>query len=221
MDRNITVIYYTSNRENESFEQKIQNNLLETIEDLPLISVSQKPLGFGKNICVGDIGVSEINCRRQPLIGLYEVKTKYIAVAESDFLYPKEYFEFIPPTDECLYLANPVYVLFVQKGKKCLFSPKKHGSEGALITTKEYFINRLEFILEGQEKWHRRIAPRQDREIPQLLRISKFEIFYTEIPIVTFKTDNNMHRVTPHVYEKRTKDIPYWGNSHELARKFL
>lgn len=50
-----TVVYYTSNKEHEYFENKVKKRLLKTIGDIPLISVSQKPMkGFGKNICVGE-----------------------------------------------------------------------------------------------------------------------------------------------------------------------
>jgi hypothetical protein len=45
----VTILYYTSNREDESFEKKIQENILKQT-DLPIISVSQKPINFGKNI---------------------------------------------------------------------------------------------------------------------------------------------------------------------------
>ena len=56
-----TIVYYTSNRENPDFENRITFRLLKTAKKLnmPLINVTQKPMpGFGKNICVGDVGVS-------------------------------------------------------------------------------------------------------------------------------------------------------------------
>ena len=100
-----TVIYYTSNREVESFEQEIIKNLLVAADGLPIISVSHKPISLGKNICVGDVGISNHNIRRQTQIGAMEASTKYIALAESDCLYPKEYFRSIPPRKDKLYLS--------------------------------------------------------------------------------------------------------------------
>ena len=92
----LTVIYYTSNKEKELFESRIRESILDMIGDIPLISVSQKPIDFGKNICVGDVGVCGHNLFRQFQIGAKAAKTKYVCNVEADALYPKEYFEFTP-----------------------------------------------------------------------------------------------------------------------------
>ena len=218
MRNDLTVIYYTSNRERPEFEEKIEEDLLNKIGDLPLISVSQKPIDFGKNICVGDVGVSQINCRRQLLIGAKEAKTKFICAAEADFLYPEEYFEFVPEKENVIRLAVRVWVLFAQRGKMCIYSPKPRGSEGAMVVGRDYIVNTLEAMLSGFETWQ--YKREQDRRIPQLLSFGKFYPFECENPIVTFKTDNQMHRRTPHNLKKKTRDIPYWGNSNELLRRF-
>ena len=64
-----TIIYYTSNKEDEAFEGKTRKKLLEVCGDIPIISVSQKPIDFGKNICVGDVGACDANLYRQIQIG--------------------------------------------------------------------------------------------------------------------------------------------------------
>ena len=215
----LTVIYYTSNRENESFEKNIQKTLLENSNGLPIISVSQKPIDLGENICVGDVGISEINCRRQFLIGAKAAKTKYVCSAESDFLYPKAFFKFRPERENIIYLAVPVYILFAQKGKKTIYSPKKVSSEGCLIVGREYIISLLEGMLEGQPEW--RYETNGDRLIPHLLKVGETDTFELEQPIITFKTDNNMHRRTPHEYKNKTESMPYWGNAKDLRRKYL
>ena len=81
-----TILYYTSNRENEEFEEKIRQNILENCGDLPIISISQKPIDFGKNICVGDVGHSYLNEWRQILIGAKKARTKHVILCEADFL---------------------------------------------------------------------------------------------------------------------------------------
>jgi len=219
MRNDLTVVYYTSNREKESFESKIRQQLLSTIGELPLISVSQKPIKFGENICVGDVGVSEINCRRQLLIGVEASKTKYVCVAEADFLYPKEYFQFIPEKENAIYLAFPVYVLFVQKNKQCIYCPKPRGCEGAMFSSREYLIGKLQTMLDGKAKWKAKRT--SNREIPHLLEISRRRKFQLQTPIVTFKTDYQMHRRTPFSLTNKTRELPYWGLSHELRNKYL
>ena len=50
---NRTIIFYSSNRENERFEKFITDNLVKNSNGLPIISVTQKPMDLGHNICVG------------------------------------------------------------------------------------------------------------------------------------------------------------------------
>ena len=219
MRNDLTVIYYSSNREKESFETKIIAHLLSQIGNLPLISVTQKPMDLGENICIGDVGVSEVNCRRQLLIGCEAAKTKYICAAESDFMYPKEYFEFVPPRDDTVYLAMRCWVLFAQRGKRRIFSPKPRGSEGATVVNREYIIERLKFILKDAPQWREKTDG--DRLIPQLLGSCRHEMFWTDVPTITFKTDRQMHRRTPNLIKKRTMKIPYWGTFQDVAEKYL
>ena len=217
----ITVVYYSANRENEKFENKIVENLLEKTKDIPVISVTQKPMDVGTNICIGDVGISEINARRQLLIGAKEAKTKYIAVAEADFLYPEEYFKFIPRQQNMLYLAHPTYVLFCMRGRKIVYCPKSHGSEGAMIASRRYLIHVLEYMLKDFPDWYDKEYQKEHRYINELLLTAKFRTFSINIPPISFKTDNGMHRGTPCRFSGKTRDLPYWGECHELVRKFL
>jgi len=100
----LTIIYYTANTIKESVAQKVRDYLLKTTENkIPIISVSQKPLDFGKNICVGEIGKSKYNCYKQILVGAKAAKTRYVACAEDDTLYSKDHFNFRPPNKETFY----------------------------------------------------------------------------------------------------------------------
>jgi len=47
---NKTILYYTSNHEDPVFEQKIIDSLLENCGNLPIVSVSQKPIKLGQNV---------------------------------------------------------------------------------------------------------------------------------------------------------------------------
>lgn len=107
---NLTVIYYTSNYledHNPYFLENTKRQLLEALGDLPLISVSQRPMAFGQNICLGDIGRSHLNIYKQILTGSKAAKTKYVAMAEDDVLYSYEHFhEMVPDRDVFLYDMN-------------------------------------------------------------------------------------------------------------------
>jgi hypothetical protein len=111
---NKAIIYYTSNREKPEFEQRIIDDLLLKCGDIPIISVSQKPIHLGKNICVGDVGASNFNMFRQIQIAREATDAEFVISAEADCLYPPDYFTFTPPDERC-YRDNNLYVMRYRK----------------------------------------------------------------------------------------------------------
>jgi hypothetical protein len=123
--------------------KNITDNLLKVIGDAELISVSQKPMDLGRNICVGDIGRSHLNIYRQALIGAKAAETPYIALAEDDILYSKSHFEIRPSSMEVFnYDINEWRIyswtippLFSHKGNICVHQ---------LISARDYFVDAME-----------------------------------------------------------------------------
>ena len=112
----LTLLYYTSNTIEEATRQKISDYLLEVTENkYPIISVSQKPINLGKNICVGDIGANKFNAYKQILIGAREVKTKYVACIDDDTLYSPDHFLYRPKEDDVFSYETNYW--FAQPGK--------------------------------------------------------------------------------------------------------
>jgi hypothetical protein len=216
-----TVIYYTSNREKQSFENKICRALLEAKGDLPLISVSQKPMEFGHNICVGDVGAKKQHVYRQLLIGAEAATTRFVCTAESDFLYAPEYFGFSPPDTETFYLAFPCWVLRIQRGKRRVAFRKPTGMDAPLVVGRETLIGRIrDLFADLKDYWSDEWE--NTRHNPYLLnrKYVKVSPFEAGIGSVTFKTDENMHRGTPWIEATRTEDIPGWGNVFDLQEKY-
>lgn len=211
----LTCVYYTNNKEDPRFEENIRQTLLETIGDLPLISVSQKPIDFGKNICVGDVGSSSYNAWRQYQIGAMEAKTRFVCTAEADFLHPREYFEFVPNADDTCYIAMPLYVIFTSPRLCNRYYPKPNGSEGSMIVGRDYILGMMDRMLPKDMPW----STDPDRKV-YLLSHGTHEKFHLSVPLVTFKTDRNMHRKTPIVRSRRIGTLPYWGKSRDLVRKY-
>jgi SAM-dependent methyltransferase len=112
MKNDLTIIFYTANyldEKNPYFLENVKKQLLKAAGGLPIISVSQKPIDFGQNICVGDIGRSHLNIYRQILIGCKEAKTEFVAMAEDDILYSWEHFhspQYYPKSEVFLYDMN-------------------------------------------------------------------------------------------------------------------
>jgi hypothetical protein len=210
-----TVIYYTANQEKPEFEQRIIRSLRHASRGVPIVSVSQQPMNLGTNICVGDVGRSPRNAFRQLQVGAMAAKTRYVCPAEADMLYPKKFFQFVPPRDDVFYLASPLYVCFCQRGIKRYFAPKPKGSESAMVVNREFLIAKIQALLGESPKWNR-----EDEDKLWLVYRQPKEAFRLSIPVVTFKTNNNMHRRTPHDLSNRSVDIPHYGNAASLIRRY-
>ena len=205
--KDLTVIYYTANKENPEFEGRIRNTLLEAIGDLPLISVSQKPIDFGKNICVGDIGASPQNVLLQIKAGATEATTRFVTMGEADILYPKCYFEFVPERDDTFYYADQVYLIWV--GHNTFWY--KRRAELSSIVNREHLINTINKLL-GIDEYH------ISKNVPKLTRQSTFHI---DIPIVDIKTKNGLHWRSPHSKGNFKQELPYWGTGKDIWEKYL
>ena len=220
---NRTIIYYTSNREDPSFEEKIRANILKEKGDILVISVSQKPINFGTNICVGDVGHSYLNAWRQMLIGVKAATTPYVVLAEADFLYPKDYFSFEPGGADAYRYGN-VWVVFTYK---YAWFFRKAYSEGAQVCKREYVIKRLEEYLHGQPQWHDgplEICDRSGRrkKTPFRMPTETFETFGS-VPCVSFKTGRGVRWMTDVMRGVGThsRHLPYWGHVVDLIQTYV
>jgi hypothetical protein len=215
----VTCVYYTNNREEPLFQERMQKTLLETLGDVPLISVSHKPMNFGKNICIGEKVPSSHNLYRQLQVGAIEAKTKYVCTGEADNLYPKEYFEFLPANDRMIYKVGNIYILWALSNKVKQFY-RKRESESAIVVGRDYLIETIDKQLKGKEQW----GEKGDYEgiiTPHLSNFGDCSIFHNAIPVITFKTDNNLHRKSPYDRSSGRTVVPYWGTCYSLIRKYL
>lgn len=221
----LTILYYTSNREDTKFEKKIIENLLMQSGGLPIISVSQKPINLGKNICVGNVGFSYLNEFRQILIGAREVITPFIISAESDFLYPKEYFTFTPPGKGIFFYDN-IRVVFKDTRLTNSYRKKRGFSEGAQICDKDSLIKMYEELLAGKPQWiDRNSKLYQDYYKSSTCSEVPFTFFHGNIAAITFKTGDSICKFTD-VHngpekDNRKSDLPFWGHIDQLRAKYL
>jgi hypothetical protein len=207
--KDTTVIYYTANREKEAFESKIREKLLTVIGDMPLISVSHKPIvGFGKNICVGDMPYCDLSALKQLYRGLKEATTTFAIVAESDCLYPPDYFSFTPPTTDNVYRYGNIWILHAWVGPRNQGKAwRKYYSEGAQMCGREFWIKKIE------ESW----------EKDQLVFNTKNQYSWTsENPMISFKTADGLRKDTKVIRSEEPKDeLPYWGKVEDIKKEFF
>lgn len=138
MDKGI--IYYTPNNVAEPLFSAVQRQILEA--DLPIVSVSLKPIDFGKNIVL-DLEPSVISMYKQILTALKHSESKYVFFCEHDVLYHPSHFEFTPPTDDTFYFNVNVW--------KCLFKTGDCHTYDDMRSVSGMCVNR-EFAVEHYKR---------------------------------------------------------------------
>jgi hypothetical protein len=219
---NKTILYYTSNRESLEFEAKVRADIFKRKGDLPIISVSQKPIDFGENICVGEVGHSYINMFRQILIGARKATTQYLVMTEADTIYPENYFSF-EPAGANSYRYNNVWIVFKEK----IYSyRRKVHFPGAQIIKREYVIKLTQDYLDGGPEWYNGWITNKDKNgkyKKDVFNSIPFELFGNENACISFKTGDAMRRGTDvmHGRENIKTKLPYWGHIRDIRRKYL
>lgn len=214
-----TIIYYSSNREKPEFEQRIIDKMLEVSGDLPIISVTQKPINLGKNICIGDVGSSGFNMFRQVLIGAKEANTRFIISAEADCLYSPDYFSFRPERDDVCYRNDNTYIMGLRRD---FFFQKKEGGTWSQVIGRDFYIKRLEYLFEGAPMWSptEKNFPKERKRGEDVFHRSQIARFTTEFPCVSLKSGDGM-RGYSHSENIPIHQLPYWGDGREFREKYL
>jgi len=198
-----TIVYYTGNTEEESFEQKVRNNILRVKGNLPIISVSQTPIEFGRNICVGKLPHCYESAFQQVKVGLEKADTEYVVMCESDVLYPtKGYFDFIPTDPTVIYTYDNVWLMWNRENRTRFY---KHGTTcGSIILSRALYINMLK---DGMPNFFASDV--------------KWEHFTGE-PMINIKTRQGVSFGT--TLQKGVNPIasfPYWGTVEDVKRNYL
>ena len=222
MKQDLTLLYYTASIIEEYLADNVRKHLLEvTGKKFPIVSVSQKPLEFGDNICMGTIGQSYYNCYKQVLVGARKVKTKFVAMCEDDTLYSMEHFTHRPKGKAISYNRNMWYaedIAYWYRGWV--------GMCTGIVET-----NYLLKYLETRYKMYPEESKIQNQKDFQELGVcddkfglsnAKREIFETKIPIVTFNFSKSLGGkkwswAHPPIIKK---GLEFYGNAYDLKKKF-
>ncbi len=216
----ITIIYYSSNKEKPEFEEKIRKNILEVSGGIPIISVTQKPIDFGKNIVVGDVGTSGFNMFRQVQIACREANTRFVLSAEADCLYPPDYFTFIPEKDDICYRNKNLYVM---PQHRPYFWKKEEGATHAQIVGREFYLKTLDKLFAGAPDWstEERNFPKERSRKKQedVFWYDQIEFYESTNAVVQIKTSQSMRHYT-HSDRISRNELPYWGKGSEFRKKY-
>lgn len=220
----ITAIYITANVISDHFAQGTRKNLLDALGDLPLVSVSKKPIDFGTNICVGDTPRHAANIYRQALIGAKAATTEYIAIAEDDVLYSPAYFKQRSSPGTFAYGVNNWAIYTWGDPMFTLKAPTGRKTFNSLVCERELFIEAME---ERFRLWpdDSKITSdifgepgRYDRHLGTTPRPT--EEFFLNPPNIVFSHQAAMGfaglGTRKRVGQVRAIEIPYWGRAEDI-----
>ena len=222
----LTIIYYTANLVPDSFFKKTSEALLKAAGEVPIISVSHKPIELGKNICVGEIGQSVLNIYKQVLIGCKEATTKYVAMAEDDTLYPPDHFEYRPPEGRFGYNDNR-WSLFTWSDPP-IFSNKHRMTLNVMICERELLIKILEERFAKYPKENRITrtywAEPGRYEASMGVTVNPTEKFSSKNPVIMFTHPKCLNWSSQGLRKKLGADpileLPYWGKAEDIIKYY-
>jgi hypothetical protein len=195
----------------------VREKLVAVVGDLPILSVSQKPIDLGENICVGERGACYANEYRQILIGARAVRTEWVCSAEADFLYPQAYFGFEPPTGGAsLWRYDPVYIVWRSRAYALGFR-RKISSEGAQWARRDWLVERLELVTAGLPEWH---DPAADWRVKVYGKREWDTFGDLQQPAVSVKSGWGM-RPSTKVQQEHVMELPLWGPASELREELF
>lgn len=109
------IVYYTDNTLDEYIMTTCQKQLKEAAGDIPIVSVSLKPINFEKNIVL-NFERGYLTMAKQILEGLCAIDTEVVFFAEHDVLYHKSHFAFCPPDIERYFYNTNVWKMRYKDG---------------------------------------------------------------------------------------------------------
>lgn len=114
------IVYYTDNRLDEKIMIAAQRQLEKAAGGWEIVSVSLRPLEFGRNLVL-DLQRSFLTMFRQILAGLEASTADVIFFAEHDVLYHPSHFEFIPPRKDMFYYNENCWKVDAETGRALFY----------------------------------------------------------------------------------------------------
>lgn len=219
--KDLTILYYSSNYLKPFVLERVRDELVKVKgEHTKIVSVTQKPIDFGHNICVGDIGRCIYNIYRQILIAAMFADTDYVACAEDDILYNEQHFKYRPKEDEFAYNMNRwgldsrgFYYYRPWVGMCCCVAPRR-----LLIET---LTERLALYPDAIPMGVPQPAEPGKRDKKFGLKEQKLVKFHTDAPVVIFNHRTQVGGKRKVLETDRLEAwIKPWGDAYETFDRF-
>jgi len=225
------VVYYTDNRCEERIAQVVRNQIKKCCYGIEIISVSQFPLDFGRNIVV-PWERSVLTMFKQILAGLEASTANVVFLTEHDVIYHPSHFEFCPPKKDVYYYNENNWALDEKTGQALFYKPRQQVS--GLCAYKNLLIDHYRARVERVERegFTRKMGYEPGKPLPRGIDNFKREGYFSEYPNIDIKREGCLTpgRFKLRQYRCRNKikdswiladEIPSWGKTKDRFSKFL
>jgi hypothetical protein len=214
------IVYYTDSVSVPDYiSEAVQYQLNQA--GIPIISVSHKPMDFGTNVCVGDIGRSRVSMTKQVLLGLSNTDADVVFLAEHDVLYHKCHFDFVPTDANTLYFNQNLWRVRASDGVNR--KDEVHGAKSQACAFREClqgrFKERLDCFMNDQPpsglhgfRWYK-------REPESMSAVYKFGQWASEVGNIDIRHGGNL--TGGRTFRNKGKSIPGWGDPRGRFKEFL
>jgi hypothetical protein len=242
-----SIIYYTDNNLDEMIMKKCQEQLMKVASpNLPIVSVSIKPIEFGQNFTI-DAQRGYLTVTRQIIKALEESTADIVFFAEHDVLYHPTHFDFTPAKKNVFYYNMNSWMLRAEDGH-CLYYDHRSLSGMCCYrkTALSHFKKRMERIeallkeagdtgkvkatsgniIPLKEGIHRLGFEPGTHNRPEKIDDLKAESWKSEFPNVDIRHDRNLTQNrfrkdqfrNARSYEgwQESEEIPFWGKGKDI-----
>ena len=184
------ILYYTDNRlDGTAIGMTVQFRLLES--DLPITSVSLKPIEFGQNLVL-PLERGYLTMAKQILAGLEAMQEDVVFFCEHDVLYHQSHFDFTPPNRDVYYYNLNVWKVNADNGRAVTYITKQlSGLCGYRTTLIQHYRERVRRI---EAEGFSRAMGFEPGSHGRKERIDdlKSESWHSEFPNVDVRHDKNL-----------------------------
>jgi len=222
------LVYYTNNQCEERILSIVRNQLEKVRNGYPIISVSQYPINFGKNI-VMPLKSSPLSMFKQILKGIEESKSDILFFVEHDVVYHPSHFDFIPPEKDKFYYNQNTWKVDASTGQALFFYTQQVSG---LCAYREVLLKHYKARVAKVEKegFNRYIGFEPgNRPPPRGVDNYKSESWMAEHPNIDIRHRHNLtaNRWDKSQFRRQPKgwqmadEIPFWGRTKGRIDEFL
>jgi hypothetical protein len=222
----ICILFLTVNKVPKYWSEFQRKVLMEAAGKIPIITVAKEKQDWGSVNLIQEEPISVSNIYWQMLKVAKTVDTKYVAIAEDDVLYPYEHFHsFRPPLDTFAYNSirwqvhtwEPTYYWRSKIANYSLIAPRELMIEALEERFKKYPDGIPEEKAGELGRWT--VEKRLKVEVRKAIE------FRTTIGLVCVHHDFGIDPLERNHRKRmgmlRAFDIPYWGRSEDVIKKFI